>query len=204
MVKIALIADIHSNLEALTAVLADIDKHGIKDIISLGDNIGYGPDPIETILTLYKHNIFSLQGNHDFAVFTPKIFDEASEIALKALEWTRECLCQSLEQEPKFEKILSMYLETPDSFLLEDDSRVILVHGSPGKYKQRFDYILSPEDLLQPAKFMNKRNLKICFLVTRIDRFYGKWIKKVYLCLIMKLMSQLFLQKKNSNMQNLL
>jgi predicted phosphodiesterase len=56
-----------------------------------------------------------------------------------------------------------MYLETPDSFLLEEDSRVILVHGSPGKYKSRFNYILSPEDLLKPAKFMSKRNMKICF-----------------------------------------
>jgi len=46
MGKIALIGDIHSNYEALEAVLKDIDQYNVEDIISLGDNIGYGPNPI--------------------------------------------------------------------------------------------------------------------------------------------------------------
>jgi hypothetical protein len=40
------IACVHSNLEALTAVLADIDRRGIPDIVCLGDVTGYGPDPV--------------------------------------------------------------------------------------------------------------------------------------------------------------
>lgn len=43
---LAVIACVHSNLEALTAVLADIDRRGIPDIVCLGDVTGYGPDPV--------------------------------------------------------------------------------------------------------------------------------------------------------------
>ena len=41
----AIISDIHSNIEALTVVLADIEQRGIKTIYCLGDVVGYGPDP---------------------------------------------------------------------------------------------------------------------------------------------------------------
>ena len=41
--QIAIVADIHGNWRALQAVLADIDAHGVDEIYSLGDNIGYGP-----------------------------------------------------------------------------------------------------------------------------------------------------------------
>ena len=46
---IALISDIHSNIEALNAVLADIKSQGIKDIYCLGDLVGYGPDPVDIV-----------------------------------------------------------------------------------------------------------------------------------------------------------
>ena len=44
---IAIVSDIHANLEALTAVLEDIESKGIKDIICAGDIVGYGPNPTE-------------------------------------------------------------------------------------------------------------------------------------------------------------
>jgi hypothetical protein len=45
----AVISDIHSNLEALTTVLADIERRGIKTIYCLGDVVGYGPNPKECL-----------------------------------------------------------------------------------------------------------------------------------------------------------
>jgi len=45
----AIISDIHANLEALQAVLADIDERGIQDIVCLGDIIGYGANPKECL-----------------------------------------------------------------------------------------------------------------------------------------------------------
>ncbi len=46
---IAIISDIHGNLEALEAVLADIDRRGIKDIVCLGDVVGYGASPADCL-----------------------------------------------------------------------------------------------------------------------------------------------------------
>ena len=66
----AIISDIHSNLEALTSVIEDIESRRISDIICLGDIVGYGPDP-EPCVDLVMHNCrFAISGNHDYAVLT--------------------------------------------------------------------------------------------------------------------------------------
>ena len=69
----ALISDIHGNLEALEAVLADIKKKGITEIFCLGDIIGYGPNPRECIDRVMSCQM-CLLGNHDQgALFDPKV-----------------------------------------------------------------------------------------------------------------------------------
>ena len=65
--KRALISDIHSNLEALTAVLADIREQGIGEVFCLGDIIGYGPNPRECLDIVRERCTWALMGNHDFA-----------------------------------------------------------------------------------------------------------------------------------------
>ncbi|MBI4577420.1 MAG: metallophosphoesterase family protein [Planctomycetes bacterium] len=83
----ALISDIHSNIEALEAVLKDIEQEGIEDILCLGDLVGYGPDPIPVVDIIRKCCRFSLMGNHDWALFNEPIgFNPA---ARGAIEWTR-------------------------------------------------------------------------------------------------------------------
>ncbi len=84
--KRALISDIHSNLEALQAVLEDIRQQGITEIFCLGDIIGYGPNPLECIDLVMKCN-FTLLGNHDQgALFDPEGFNSSAE---RAIFWTR-------------------------------------------------------------------------------------------------------------------
>jgi predicted phosphodiesterase len=86
----AIISDIHSNLEALTAVLADIEKRQIKTIYCLGDCIGYGPDPAQCLDLVIKKTEWCVLGNHDYAVFyEPTNFNYAAE---QASFWTREVL----------------------------------------------------------------------------------------------------------------
>ena len=53
----AIISDIHSNLEALTTVLADIEQRGIKTIYCLGDVVGYGPNPVECLDLIIEKKI---------------------------------------------------------------------------------------------------------------------------------------------------
>ncbi len=63
--RIALIADVHSNLPALEAVLAAIHKHHPDRIISLGDQVNLGPCPRETLALLKAENVACLHGNHE-------------------------------------------------------------------------------------------------------------------------------------------
>ena len=63
--KIALIADIHSNLPALESVLRDIRRHSPDRIISLGDQVNLGPCPRETLALLGEAGALCLHGNHE-------------------------------------------------------------------------------------------------------------------------------------------
>lgn len=89
---LAVVADIHANLEALDAVLADIDAAAPAATVSLGDNIGYGPDPVLVLKRLAARGIPSVRGNHEWAVVDPareRLFNPQSREAL----WrTRELL----------------------------------------------------------------------------------------------------------------
>jgi predicted phosphodiesterase len=67
--KVAILSDIHGNLEALQAVAADINARGADRIICLGDNIGYGPDPEEVVRYIRNQGYESILGNHEFALF---------------------------------------------------------------------------------------------------------------------------------------
>ena len=67
-VKIAVLADIHGNLEAFAAVSADLLQQGADRVICLGDNIGYGPNPNEVVGQLRELNFASVLGNHEFAL----------------------------------------------------------------------------------------------------------------------------------------
>ncbi len=67
-VKIAVLADIHGNLEAFEAVQAILVQQGADRVICLGDNIGYGPDPEEVVCRLRQLGYSSVLGNHEFAL----------------------------------------------------------------------------------------------------------------------------------------
>lgn len=88
--RTALISDIHSNLSALETVLADIDRRGVDRILSLGDIVGYGPDPKECVDLVATRCEWSLMGNHDFGVlYEPTNFNASAEAAAY---WTRRQL----------------------------------------------------------------------------------------------------------------
>jgi len=86
----AILSDIHSNLEALTVVLADIQKRGIETIYCLGDVIGYGPNPKECLDLIIDKTEWCVLGNHDYAtLYEPTNFNYGAE---QASFWTREVL----------------------------------------------------------------------------------------------------------------
>ncbi|MHC1712037.1 MAG: metallophosphoesterase [Solidesulfovibrio sp.] len=89
---LAIIADIHANLEAFEAVLADIDRQRPAAIISLGDNIGYGPDPEAVVRLLEARRIPSVRGNHEWGVVDPTREYLFNPQALEAVARTRQLL----------------------------------------------------------------------------------------------------------------
>ncbi len=83
----AIISDIHSNIEALTAVMRDIEGRGITEVVCLGDILGYGPNPLECLDIIIEKCTLSLMGNHDFAVlYEPTSFNASAELSSF---WTR-------------------------------------------------------------------------------------------------------------------
>ena len=84
-----LISDIHGNMAALEAVIADMESQGAKRIICLGDVVGYGPHPAEC-LDLVQRCGAVLMGNHEEALlFGAENFNPR---ARRAIDWTREHL----------------------------------------------------------------------------------------------------------------
>ena len=85
--RTAIISDIHGNLEALETVLSDIDSRSVDQVISLGDILGYGPDPKACVDLVADRCEWSLLGNHDYgALYEPTNFNKAAE---DAAYWTR-------------------------------------------------------------------------------------------------------------------
>ena len=87
MSKLAILSDIHANLEALQAVIADIDALGVKRIVCLGDIIGYGPDPIACLDIARERFDFSLLGDHEYGIIRG-VTDQYDDAARASIEWT--------------------------------------------------------------------------------------------------------------------
>ena len=116
--RVLIISDIHANLAAFEAVLADA-KGEWDTIWCLGDLIGYGPDPNECVALLREHDHTSLSGNHDWAVLGKLDTDNFNREAQIGIRWTRQAISQETHD----------YLETLPASL--DKPKFSLVHASP-------------------------------------------------------------------------
>ncbi|MEW6571270.1 MAG: metallophosphoesterase family protein [Nitrospirota bacterium] len=146
--EFAVISDVHSNLEALEAVLADIRKRKIKEILFLGDVVGYGPNPNECIETLAETCKILLAGNHDWGTLGLTPIHFFNEHARAALEWTRNVIKE------KDKKIL-------ESFPIKKvEDGLFLVHSTP-KEPDAWHYLLTMWDAEVNFHYFEH---KFCFL----------------------------------------
>jgi len=90
--RLGILADIHGNYRALVAVLADMNQAGVERIVSLGDNIGYGPEPEEVVQTLIEHRVVSVMGNHEQGLFSQSYCKRLHAVARDSLALTRALL----------------------------------------------------------------------------------------------------------------
>ncbi len=86
--RYGIISDIHSNIEALRAVIEMLRENSIDTIVCLGDIVGYGADPGECIDEVAQQVDFSLLGNHDSAVIGWENTDRFNQMARTAISWT--------------------------------------------------------------------------------------------------------------------
>ena len=88
-----IVSDIHSNLEALEAVIKHAERNGGFDSIwCLGDMVGYGPDPSACLRLLRRHEIAAVAGNHDYAAAGVIDAADFNGAAFTAIRWTAEQL----------------------------------------------------------------------------------------------------------------
>ncbi len=141
--KRALISDIHSNLEAFEAVLADIKQQGITEVYCLGDIIGYGPNPCECIDLAMRCEV-CLLGNHDQgALFDPEGFNTGAE---RAIFWTRDQLESSAGNPAESAKRWDFLGELPRN---RRENGILYVHGSA---RNPLNEYVFPEDIYNQRK----------------------------------------------------
>jgi predicted phosphodiesterase len=90
--RVAVISDVHSNLQALEAVLAHAGREGIDELWCLGDVVGYGGKPSECLAIVRERAAICLGGNHDLVVSGVLDIDQFTSDAGVAARWTRSVL----------------------------------------------------------------------------------------------------------------
>lgn len=150
MSRLAFVSDIHSNLHALTAVLAEVERAQCDGIYCLGDQVGYGARPAECLALLRDVGAQALTGNHDAMVTGREKgegFNENSKIAA------------ALNRDLLSKEDLVYLAGLPDTIRYRSD--VLLCHGSPNSYNQ---YTYFKVDFSLTVDQMRQQGLTRCFL----------------------------------------
>ena len=141
--RIALLSDVHGNLPAFEAVLADVDDAGVEEIWCLGDLVGYGAEPNGCVELARERCDLCLAGNHDLVVTGEIDLGDFSSSAAAAAQWTRDTIdAEALE----FLRSLK-----PQA----DDRDIGLYHASPRD--PVWEYVLSTWQADECMDLMKKR-----------------------------------------------
>ncbi len=134
-----ILSDIHANLEALNAVLADA-RGKYDQIFCLGDLVGYGADPNAVVEWARTKGVISIRGNHDKACAGADQLEYYNPAARSAAVWTREALSS---------ENLKYLRQLPRGPLRYDDFD--LIHGSPA---DEDDYLITLADVVPIREFV--------------------------------------------------
>lgn len=146
--KIAIISDLHSNLEALTAVRHELDKEAVEQIYCLGDILGYNANPKEVLQMVREMNALSIAGNHDHAAVGLMSADSFNLVAKEAVLWSGT---QLSEEEIEWVKNLPLVREVGE---------ITFVHATP-HHPEEWGYVLTRSHADVAFKSLKTR---LCFL----------------------------------------
>jgi diadenosine tetraphosphatase ApaH/serine/threonine PP2A family protein phosphatase len=141
--RLALLSDIHSNLPALEAVVADLETAGVDEAWCLGDVVGYGAQPDACADLVRERCSVCLVGNHDLAALDELDISTFSPAAAAAVRWTRERMSSATRD----------YLAGLEP---ADESRVVgLYHASPRD--PIWEYVLWPDQAAECIRVQARR-----------------------------------------------
>jgi diadenosine tetraphosphatase ApaH/serine/threonine PP2A family protein phosphatase len=145
---IAIISDIHSNLEALTKAFDIIDSRSVDEIVCLGDIVGYGADPNECVDLVRRRCNTVIKGNHDDAVVDLTAAEDFTDNARSAILWTRK---QITEENLDYLRSLSLVHQKKD---------MVFVHSSPCE-PEEWNYIFDEDTAARAFRCFSE---PLCFI----------------------------------------
>jgi predicted phosphodiesterase len=141
--RVAVVSDVHSNLHALEAVLAEAEAAAVDEVWCLGDVVGYGPKPNECVALLRERAAVCLAGNHDLVVLGRIPVGAFAGDAAAAARWTQEVLGDEARA----------YLERLEPHA--ERAGVALYHGSGRDHV--WEYVLSAEAAVATLRLTEAR-----------------------------------------------
>ena len=146
--RIGILGDIHSNLEALEAVVAELQGADIDQWVQVGDIVGYGAQPSECIRIVQDLNCTVCIGNHDAAVIGDLPTEYFNPYARQAVEWTAS---QLTSNELDFLRQLPLVVER---------EHFTVVHGTM-HLPDQFGYVMS---IVEAKDSLREQNTHVCFV----------------------------------------
>ena len=166
--KTAVFGDIHSNLEALDAVIADMKQLGVTRFLCTGDTVGYGADPSACIQRLIELDAAAVKGNHDDYCAALNIPPDVNENARDTIVWTEKQLTTK-------ESIWLLNLP-----MLHETEGIAITHSSfePGR---NWPYILRATDAIpsldeqpEPLAFYGHTHRPVVFTLSSSGKVQEK------------------------------
>lgn len=158
---IAIISDLHANIEAITAALAEAKRRGAKKIVCLGDVVGYGASPREALNLVRTKCEWCIFGNHEEALLNGG--EDFNDKARAAIEWTRGEL--SSRNFPRDENYAIWdFLDQLQSQTERREGQALFVHGSPFDPVREYVMPRDARNEQKMARIFEKQDRPLCFV----------------------------------------
>ena len=155
--RYAIIADIHGNYDALSAVFDSLKEECIDQWICLGDVVGYGAEPEKCVNAIRDRNCITIAGNHDFAAIGKVDTEFFNPYAKKSIEWTAN---QLSEDSKRYLSNLPLRLVVGD-FTISHGT----IHNPQnfGYISTNWDVIMSLQEMSTPIGFLGHSHVPVTF-----------------------------------------
>ncbi|MDF1592158.1 MAG: metallophosphoesterase family protein [Desulfobacterales bacterium] len=147
--RIAVISDIHGNMEAFRQVLDDIGRSNVDGIFCLGDMVGYGPEPEAVVQQIQALEIPTVMGNHELGVANTKVLKYFNPLARRSLQQTAQMLSDNSIR----------YIRSLEAAKVLKNCR--LVHGFPPDSISTYLFQITDDKIISTFKVLPE---PICFV----------------------------------------